>query len=314
MKDKIDKSDNNNNNNNTTNFSDNIYDDTEEVCEILEVNDIKTISKLISESECDIKNFNQNDNDIIIIKEESCYLLNESNQKEISEFNKNINENNIENQDQKLGNKRKKEEDETKKEIYKKNHTKYNKDNITCKIKRNLFSLIISLLNLLIKYFLNCEDIKFKKIEKEIFYTSNEFNRELFEMKLIDLLNHNFNFQFKTKFENNNEKALKKLEITKKDINANILKYLNYTIIEFYKIFYRDDYKSIIKKEFNYNRKINLKNIYQIIEKKADEEDKEYYLKKVKKKMKELFENYVKYFKSKILFKNKNLFEITINK
>ena len=296
----------------TTSSSENYYEPEEEY-ETTEVKNIKTTSKLICESG-DFKNFavleniNQNEDGICLIKPEIYYRFNENNQKEIFEFDKKNNKNNIEKNKQNLGCKRKKKT-ETKKEISNKYHRKYNKDNITCKIKRNLFALIITFLNLLIKCFLNSEDIKFKKIEKEIFYSNNEFNRELFEMKLIDLLRHNFKFRFKTKFENNNENALKKLEKIKND--ENIEKYLNYTVIELYKIFYCEDYKSVIQKEFNYVRKINFKNIYQKIKEKADKDDKDDkddYLKKVEKKMKDLLENYVEYFKSKNLFKN--LFKI----
>ena len=129
---------------------------------------------------------------------------------------------------------------------------KYAKDNIARKIKTNFFNFfIVNLLNIIIKRVYGKQIYLVRKFNQQLVTdVSIEFNIDLFNSKIRNLLNQEISNKYKKIELDNNKKILNCLE---KNLEFN--KILNITVNEIYSLFINDNYKEIISNVFNIDKK-----------------------------------------------------------
>ena len=157
---------------------------------------------------------------------------------------------------------------------------KYAKDNIARKIKTNFFNFfIVNLLNIIIKRVYGKQIYLVKKFNQQLVTdVSIEFNIDLFNSKIRNLLNQEISNKYKKIELDNNKKILNCLE---KNLEFN--KILNITVNEIYSLFINDNYKEIISNVFNIDKKeIYFENLAGIIEELREQGYEEEYLEKFK--------------------------------
>ena len=152
---------------------------------------------------------------------------------------------------------------------------KYAKDNIARKIKTNFFNIfIVNLLNIIIKSVYGKKISLVRKFNQQLVTdVSIEFNLDLFNSKIRNLLNQQISNKYKKIELDNNKKILKSLEK-----NPIFNKILNITVNEIYSLFINDNYKEIISNVFNIDKKeIYFENVTgKIIELKEKGEEEKY--------------------------------------
>ena len=152
---------------------------------------------------------------------------------------------------------------------------KYAKDNIARKIKTNFFNFfIVNLLNIIIKRVYGKQIYLIRKFNQQLVTdVSIEFNLDLFNSKIRNLLNQEISNKYKKIELDNNKKILNCLE---KNLEFN--KILNITVNEIYSLFINDNYKEIISNVFNIDKKeIYFENVTgKIIELKEKGEEEKY--------------------------------------
>ena len=152
---------------------------------------------------------------------------------------------------------------------------KYAKDNIARKIKTNFFNIfIVNLLNIIIKSVYGKQIYLVRKFNQQLVTdVSIEFNLDLFNSKIRNLLNQEISNKYKKIELDNNKKILKSLEK-----NPIFNKILNITVNEIYSLFINDNYKEIISNVFNIDKKeIYFENVTgKIIELKEKGEEEKY--------------------------------------
>ena len=152
---------------------------------------------------------------------------------------------------------------------------KYAKDNIARKIKTNFFNIfIVNLLNIIIKSVYGKQIYLVRKFNQQLVTdVSIEFNIDLFNSKIRNLLNQEISNKYKKIELDNNKKILNCLE---KNLEFN--KILNITVNEIYSLFINDNYKEIISNVFNIDKKeIYFENVTgKIIELKEKGEEEKY--------------------------------------
>ena len=152
---------------------------------------------------------------------------------------------------------------------------KYAKDNIARKIKTNFFNIfIVNLLNIIIKSVYGKQIYLVRKFNQQLVTdVSIEFNLDLFNSKIRNLLNQEISNKYKKIELDNNKKILNCLE---KNLEFN--KILNITVNEIYSLFINDNYKEIISNVFNIDKKeIYFENVTgKIIELKEKGEEEKY--------------------------------------
>ena len=152
---------------------------------------------------------------------------------------------------------------------------KYAKDNIARKIKTNFFNFfIVNLLNIIIKRVYGKQIYLVRKFNQQLVTdVSIEFNINLFNSKIRNLLNQEISNKYKKIELDNNKKILKSLEK-----NPIFNKILNITVNEIYSLFINDNYKEIISNVFNIDKKeIYFENVTgKIIELKEKGEEEKY--------------------------------------
>ena len=157
---------------------------------------------------------------------------------------------------------------------------KYAKDNIARKIKTNFFNFfIVNLLNIIIKRVYGKQIYLVRKFNQQLVTdVSIEFNIDLFNSKIRNLLNQEISNKYKKIELDNNKKILNCLE---KNLEFN--KILNITVNEIYSLFINDNYKEIISNVFNIDKKeIYFENLAGIIEELREQGYEEEYLEKFK--------------------------------
>jgi hypothetical protein len=153
---------------------------------------------------------------------------------------------------------------------------KYAKDNIARKIKTNFFNFfIVNLLNIIIKRVYGKQIYLVRKFNQQLVTdVSIEFNLDLFNSKIRNLLNQEISNKYKKIELDNNKKILKSLEK-----NPIFNKILNITVNEIYSLFINDDYKEIISNDFNIDKeKIHFENLAGTIEELREQGYDEIYL------------------------------------
>jgi hypothetical protein len=152
---------------------------------------------------------------------------------------------------------------------------KYAKDNVARKIKTNFFNFfIVNLLNIIIKRVYGKQIYLVRKFNQQLVTdVSIEFNIDLFNSKIRNLLNQEISNKYKKIELDNNKKILKSLEK-----NPIFNKILNITVNEIYSLFINDNYKEIISNVFNIDKKeIYFENVTgKIIELKEKGEEEKY--------------------------------------
>jgi hypothetical protein len=152
---------------------------------------------------------------------------------------------------------------------------KYAKDNIARKIKTNFFNFfIVNLLNIIIKRVYGKQIYLVRKFNQQLVTdVSIEFNLDLYNSKIRNLLNQEISNKYKKIELDNNKKILNCLE---KNLEFN--KILNITVNEIYSLFINDNYKEIISNIFNIDKKeIYFENVTgKIIELKEKGEEEKY--------------------------------------
>ena len=157
---------------------------------------------------------------------------------------------------------------------------KYAKDNIARKIKTHFFNyFIVNLLNIIIKNVYGKQIYLVRKFNQQLVTdVSIEFNLDLFNSKIRNLLNQEISNKYKKIELDNNKKILNCLE---KNLEFN--KILNITVNEIYSLFINDNYKEIISNVFNIDKKeIYFENLAGIIEELREQGYEEEYLEKFK--------------------------------
>ena len=257
-----------NENNNFENFSENIEDNYIQ-------NNIKTDYEIKSE---EIKEIYMNKNDIANNSTRNI-TDNDKNQEEEEILDTKLddskedekNENEIKN-NKILGRKKKNvainNDNKTKRD-------KFAKDNIARKIKTNFINkFLVNLINIIIKIVFGKQIYLIRKFNKALVTNvSIQFNLDLFNSPIKNLLNQNNSNKYSTVGLNKNKSILRNLEN-----NSEFNEILNITVNEIYSIFINDNYKEIISNIFNIDKKeIYFENVTgKIIELKEKGEEEEY--------------------------------------
>ena len=149
------------------------------------------------------------------------------------------------------------------------------KDNIARKIKASFFNMfLVNLLNIIIKIYFGKQKYLVRKFNKALVTdVSIEFNLDLFNSPIKNLLNKNNSNKYSTVGLNKNKSILTSLEN-----NLEFHEILNMTVNEIYSLFINDNYKEIISNIFNIDKKeIYFENITgKIIELKEKGDEEEY--------------------------------------
>ena len=152
---------------------------------------------------------------------------------------------------------------------------KYAKDNIARKIKAIFINkFLVNLLNIIIKIVFGKQIYLIRKFNKALVTNvSIQFNLDLFNSPIKNLLNQNNSNKYSTVGLNKNKSILRNLEN-----NSEFNDILNITVNEIYSIFLNDNYKEIISNIFNIDKKeIYFENITgKIIELKEKGEEEKY--------------------------------------
>ena len=259
-----------NENSNFENFSENIEDNYIQ-------NNIKTDYEIKSE---EIKEIYMNKTNIANNSTRNI-TDNDKNQEEVEildtkldESNKDEeNENEIKN-NKNLGRKRKNvainNDNKTKRD-------KYAKDNIARKIKAIFINkFLVNLLNIIIKIVFGKQIYLIRKFNKALVTNvSIQFNLDLFNSPIKNLLNQNNSNKYSTVGLNKNKSILRNLEN-----NSEFNDILNITVNEIYSIFLNDNYKEIISNIFNIDKnEIYFENITGKIKELKEQKEEEKYIK-----------------------------------
>ena len=157
---------------------------------------------------------------------------------------------------------------------------KFAKDNIARKIKTNFINkFLVNLINIIIKIVFGKQIYLIRKFNKALVTNvSIQFNLDLFNSPIKNLLNQNNSNKYSTVGLNKNKSILTSLE---KNLEFN--KILNMTVDEIYSLFINDNYKEIISNIFNIDKKeIYFENITGKIKELKEQEEEEEYIERFK--------------------------------
>ena len=157
---------------------------------------------------------------------------------------------------------------------------KFAKDNIFRKIKTNFLNkFLIGYGNLIIFSFYQKQKYLIRKFNKALVTdVSIQFNIDLFNSKIRDLLNQEISNKYSTIDLEVNKAILKNLEK-----NPEFNEFLNRSINEIYSLFINDNYKEIISNDFNIDKeKIHFENLAGTIEELREQGYDEKYLEQFK--------------------------------
>ena len=157
---------------------------------------------------------------------------------------------------------------------------KFAKDNIFRKIKTNFFNkFLVDYGNLIIFSFYQKQKYLIRKFNKALVTdVSIQFNIDLFNSKIRDLLNQEISNKYLTIDLDINKAILKSLEK-----NPEFNEFLNSSVNEIYSLFINDNYKEIISNEFNIDKeKIDFENLAGTIEELREQGYDEKYLEQFK--------------------------------
>jgi hypothetical protein len=157
---------------------------------------------------------------------------------------------------------------------------KFAKDNIARKIKTNFINkFLVNLINIIIKIVFGKQIYLIRKFNKALVTNvSIQFNLDLFNSPIKNLLNQNNSNKYSTVGLNKNKSILRNLEN-----NSEFNEILNITVNEIYSIFINDNYKEIISNIFNINKKeIYFENITGKIKELKEQEEEEEYIERFK--------------------------------
>ena len=157
---------------------------------------------------------------------------------------------------------------------------KFAKDNIARKIKTNFINkFLVNLINIIIKIVFGKQIYLIRKFNKALVTNvSIQFNLDLFNSPIKNLLNQNNSNKYSTVGLNKNKSILTSLEK-----NSEFNKILNMTVDEIYSLFINDNYKEIISNIFNIDKKeIYFENITGKIKELKEQEEEEEYIERFK--------------------------------
>ena len=157
---------------------------------------------------------------------------------------------------------------------------KYAKDNIARKIKAIFINkFLVNLLNIIIKIVFGKQIYLIRKFNKALVTNvSIQFNLDLFNSPIKNLLNQNNSNKYSTVGLNKNKSILRNLEN-----NSEFNDILNITVNEIYSIFLNDNYKEIISNIFNIDKKgIYFENITGKIKELKEQKEEEKYIERFK--------------------------------
>ena len=157
---------------------------------------------------------------------------------------------------------------------------KFAKDNIARKIKAIFINnFIVNLINIIIKIVFGKQIYLIRKFNKALVTNvSIQFNLDLFNSPIKNLLNQNNSNKYSTVGLNKNKSILTSLEN-----NLEFNKILNITVNEIYSLFINDNYKEIISNIFNIDKKeIYFENITGKIKELKEQEEEEEYIERFK--------------------------------
>ena len=154
------------------------------------------------------------------------------------------------------------------------------KDNIARKIKASFFNMfLVNLLNIIIKIYFGKQKYLVRKFNKALVTNvSIQFNLDLFNSPIKNLLNQNNSNKYSTVGLNKNKSILTSLEKY-----SEFHEILNMTVNEIYSLFINDNYKEIISNIFNIDKKeIYFENITGKIKELKEQEEEEEYIERFK--------------------------------
>ena len=157
---------------------------------------------------------------------------------------------------------------------------KFAKDNIARKIKTNFINkFLVNLINIIIKIVFGKQIYLIRKFNKALVTNvSIQFNLDLFNSPIKNLLNQNNSNKYSTVGLNKNKSILRNLEN-----NSEFNEILNITVNKIYSIFLNDNYKEIISNIFNIDKKeIYFENITGKIKELKEQEEEEEYIERFK--------------------------------
>ena len=157
---------------------------------------------------------------------------------------------------------------------------KFAKDNIARKIKAIFINnFIVNLLNIIIKIVFGKQIYLIRKFNKALVTNvSIQFNLDLFNSPIKNLLNQNNSNKYSTVGLNKNKSILTSLEKY-----SEFHEILNITVNKIYSLFINDNYKEIISNIFNIDKKeIYFENITGKIKELKEQEEEEEYIKRFK--------------------------------
>ena len=157
---------------------------------------------------------------------------------------------------------------------------KFAKDNIARKIKAIFINkFLVNLINIIIKIVFGKQIYLIRKFNKALVTNvSIQFNLDLFNSPIKNLLNQNNSNKYSTVGLNKNKSILRNLEN-----NSEFNEILNITVNKIYSIFLNDNYKEIISNIFNIDKKeIYFENITGKIKELKEQEEEEEYIERFK--------------------------------
>ena len=160
------------------------------------------------------------------------------------------------------------------------NRNKFAKDNIFRKLKTNFFNkFIVSYINEKIDSFYGKQKYLVRKFNKALVTdVSIQFNIDLFNSKIRDLLNQEISNKYSTVDLEVNKVILNCLEK-----NPEFNEFLNYSVNDIYSLFINDNYKEIISNDFNIDKeKIDFENLAGTIDDLKEQGYEEKYIKDFK--------------------------------
>jgi hypothetical protein len=160
------------------------------------------------------------------------------------------------------------------------NRNKFAKDNIFRKLKTNFFNKFIpDYLNIKIDCVYQKQKYLVRKFNKALVTdVSIQFNIDLFNSKIRDLLNQEISNKYSTVNLDTNKAILRSLEK-----NPEFNDFLNKSVNEIYSLFINDNYKEIISSDFNIDKeKIDFENLAGTIDDLKEQGYEEKYIEKFK--------------------------------
>ena len=226
------------------------------------------------------------------------FSINESNNESNDEYLEYIQNVSIINKNEKKKEKKKEKEKEKEKEIKTKNtnqgrktkdeamncdtkRNKFAKDNIFRKLKTNFFNKFIpDYINEKIDSVYGKQKYYIRKFNKALVTdVSIQFNIDLFNSKIRDLLNQDISNKYITVDLEANKVILRSLEK-----NPEFNDFLNISVNEIYSLFINENYKEIISNDFNIDKeKIDFENLAGTIDDLKEQEYEEKYIEDFKK-------------------------------